>query len=79
MSLESTVSIAKVGTKSLRTTVPEGIVAFMGIKEGDKLEWTMDIQNNERVSIVLKKKSVEKAQRARLTMKEKFDQKVSFR
>lgn len=78
MSLISSVGIAKIGTRSLRTTVPEGIVAFMGIKEGDKLEWKMDIQNNERVSIVLKK-SVDKAQRARLTMKEKLDQKVSLR
>jgi bifunctional DNA-binding transcriptional regulator/antitoxin component of YhaV-PrlF toxin-antitoxin module len=79
MSLISSVGIAKIGTKSLRTTVPEGIVAFMGIKEGDKLEWTMDIQKNERVSIVVKKKSVDKAQRARLTMKEKLDQKVNLR
>lgn len=55
MSLESTVGIAKVGTKSLRATVPEGIVAFLGIKEGDKLEWKMDIQKNERVAVVKKK------------------------
>lgn len=57
MSLESTASIAKVGTKSLRATVPEGIVAFLGIKEGDKLQWKMDIQNNERIAVVQKKKS----------------------
>jgi len=55
--LESTVGIAKVGTKSLRATVPEGIVAFLGIKEGDKLEWKMDIQNNVRIAIVRKKGS----------------------
>ena len=55
MSLESTVGIAKVGTRSLRATVPEGIVAFLGIQEGDKLQWKMDIQNNERVAIVNKK------------------------
>jgi len=55
MSLESTVGIAKAGTRSLRATVPEGIVAFLGIQEGDKLQWKMDIQNNERVAIVNKK------------------------
>jgi hypothetical protein len=55
MSLESTVGVAKVGTKSLRATVPEGIVAFLGIREGDKLQWKMDFQNNERVAIVNKK------------------------
>jgi len=55
MSLESTVGIAKVGTKSLRATVPEGIVAFLGISEGDKLEWTMDIKDNERIALVKRK------------------------
>jgi hypothetical protein len=56
MSLESTVGTAKVGTKSLRATVPEGIVAFLDVKEGDKLQWKMDIQGNERVAVVAKKK-----------------------
>ena len=56
MSLESTVGIAKIGTKSLRATVPEGIVAFLEIKEGDKLQWKMDIKDNERVAIVSKGK-----------------------
>jgi threonine dehydrogenase-like Zn-dependent dehydrogenase len=80
MSLESTVGIAKVGTKSLRATVPEGIVVFLGIQEGDKLQWKMDVQNNERVAIVRKKKMDKDDSRlARLTMKEKLDQKVSFR
>ncbi len=54
MSLDSTVGIAKIGTKSLRATVPEGIVAFLGIQSGDKLEWRMDIQNGERIVIVRK-------------------------
>jgi len=59
MSLESTVGIAKIGTKSLRATVPEGIVAFLGIQSGDKLAWTMDIQNEERIVIVRKAKPPE--------------------
>jgi hypothetical protein len=56
MSLESTVGIAKVGTKSLRATVPEGIVAFLGIREGDKLEWKMEIINDVRVAVVTKRR-----------------------
>ncbi len=56
MVLESTVSIAKVGTKSVRATVPEGIVSYLDIQAGDKLEWRMDTQNNGRVAIVTKKK-----------------------
>jgi len=56
MSLDSTVGIAKTGTKSLRATVPEGIVAFLTLQEGDKLEWKMDIHKDERVAVVRKKK-----------------------
>jgi len=56
MSLSSIVGIAKLGTKSLRATVPEGIVVFLGIEAGDKLEWQMDLQNGERVVIVRKAK-----------------------
>lgn len=55
VSLESRVGIAKAGTKSLRATVPEGIVAFLNIQVGDKLEWKMDILNNERIAIVRKR------------------------
>jgi len=54
MSLDSTVGVAKIGTRSLRATVPEGIVAFLGIQVGDKLDWQMDFQNGERVVIVRK-------------------------
>ena len=55
MGLESTVGVAKVGTNSVRTTVPEGITEFLEVKAGDKLEWKMDIRDNERAAIVTKK------------------------
>ena len=54
MSLKSTLGIAKTGTTSLRATVPEGIVAFLDLKAGDKLEWKMEIVENKRVAIVKK-------------------------
>ena len=56
MSLASSVGIARTGTKSLRATVPEGIVAFLELQSGDKLEWKMEIINGERVAIVRKLK-----------------------
>ncbi len=59
MSLESTVGLARPGTKSLRATIPEGIVAFLTLNEGDQLEWRMEIINNERVVIVRKAKQLE--------------------
>jgi uncharacterized protein YijF (DUF1287 family) len=55
MVLESTVSIAKIGTNSLRSTVPEGIVSYLDVQAGDKLEWRMENLNNERVAVVSKK------------------------
>lgn len=54
MSLKSTLGIAKTGTTSLRATVPEGIVAFLDLKAGDKLDWKMEIIDSERVVIVKK-------------------------
>ncbi len=54
MSLKSKVSVARPNSKSLRATVPEGIVAFLELKKGNKLEWKMDIKNGERVVVVRK-------------------------
>lgn len=54
MSLKSKTTAARPGSTSLRATVPEGIVAFLNLKEGDKLEWKMEIEQNERIVIVKK-------------------------
>jgi bifunctional DNA-binding transcriptional regulator/antitoxin component of YhaV-PrlF toxin-antitoxin module len=54
MSLSSTVGIAKLGTKSLRATVPEGIVEFLDIQAGDKLEWTMEIEKGKKIAKIKK-------------------------
>lgn len=56
MSLESKVSIARPQSKSLRATVPEGIVAFLELEKGNKLEWKMEIIEGERVAFVRKVK-----------------------
>jgi antitoxin component of MazEF toxin-antitoxin module len=56
MTLESTVNVAKAGTNSLRATLPQGIVSFLNLKPGDKLEWVMDDKNNQRIVTVSKKK-----------------------
>jgi bifunctional DNA-binding transcriptional regulator/antitoxin component of YhaV-PrlF toxin-antitoxin module len=60
MSLKTKASVARPGSRSLRATIPEGIVAFLDIKEGDKLDWRMDIQNGERVVVVKKIKGESK-------------------
>jgi bifunctional DNA-binding transcriptional regulator/antitoxin component of YhaV-PrlF toxin-antitoxin module len=60
MSLESTATSARPKTKSLRATIPEGVVAFLNLESGDSLEWVMDIDKNERIVIVKKKRSEKK-------------------
>jgi hypothetical protein len=58
MSLDSTVGLARPETKSLRATIPEGIVAYLGLVAGDKLDWTMDNgPNGERIVTVRKSKT----------------------
>jgi hypothetical protein len=54
MSLKSKLTEARPGSPSLRATVPEGIVAFLELRESDKLEWKMEIINGERVAVVRK-------------------------
>ena len=59
MSLDSTVGLARPQTKSLRATIPEGIVAYLGIQAGDKLDWTMENdKDGERIIIVRKSKVI---------------------
>jgi len=55
MSLESKVSVARPNSKSLRATVPEGIVAFLNLKAGDKLDWKMDIDDDGKRIVVVHK------------------------
>ena len=46
-------------TRSLRATVPEGIVAFLDLQAGEKLDWKMETMNGERVVIVKKAPELE--------------------
>lgn len=55
MSLQSTVTPAKIGTKSVRATIPEGIVAFLGIESGNKIDWKMEVTGNGERFVIVKK------------------------
>lgn len=55
MSLQSTLSNARTGTTSLRATIPEGIVAFLNVKEGDKLDWRMEVDKDGERLVIVKK------------------------
>ena len=63
MVLTTRIALAKAGTKSLKSTVPEGIAEYLQLKDKDELEWNMDIQNNERIAIVRKKNGLDKSTR----------------
>lgn len=56
MDLESSVASARKESKSVRATIPEGIVAYLRLEVGDKLEWEMDMKGKDRVVIVKRKK-----------------------
>jgi hypothetical protein len=61
MSLDSTVGLAKSGSKSLRATVPEGIAIYLELGVGDKLQWKMSSdENGERTTVVRKAKPINK-------------------
>ena len=56
MSLETTANSAKKDTKSLRVTIPEGIVVYLDLKNGDKLEWKMKTVDGKLTALVRKAK-----------------------
>ncbi len=66
--------ITKNRNKISKSVSPKGIVSYLEIEVGDKLEWRMDSKNNERVAVVSKKrfktpKSLEEALDTRVKKK----------
>jgi hypothetical protein len=68
MTIMTRVSAAKKGTKSLKTTIPEGITEFMELSDKDELEWKMHVQDSNRVAIVQKKSFANSVEQARHAM-----------
>jgi bifunctional DNA-binding transcriptional regulator/antitoxin component of YhaV-PrlF toxin-antitoxin module len=46
------VQLAQVNSKSLRTTIPAGIVRQFGIEEGTDLEWGIEPRDNQLLIVV---------------------------
>ncbi|MFL6431080.1 MAG: AbrB family transcriptional regulator [Nitrososphaeraceae archaeon] len=53
----ATIGKASSNYASLRTVVPLPIIRQWNLKEGDKLDWSWEVQNNEMVVIVRKVKA----------------------
>ena len=72
MVLLTKVASAKKSTKSLKTTIPEGIAEYLEISDKDELQWKMDMQDNQRVAVVNKKsKEKDSIELARYSIKQK--------
>ncbi|MFW6121656.1 MAG: AbrB/MazE/SpoVT family DNA-binding domain-containing protein [Petrotogales bacterium] len=56
---ETTLTRANVSSKSLRTTVPMGIIKQFDLREGDRLSWRIDIKDEKLVIIIEPLKEVE--------------------
>jgi len=54
--LQSKPALARPNTKSIRTTIPEGIVVFLELDLSDTLDWKMETINGERVALIKKAK-----------------------
>ena len=53
----TTLAKASSNYASLRTVVPMPIVRQWSLKEGDKLDWSWEVQNNEMVVVIRKVKA----------------------
>jgi hypothetical protein len=58
MSAITTVGEARPKSKSLRVTIPNGIVMYLDLASGDEVEWKMDsLPDGQRVAKMRKAKS----------------------
>jgi len=59
LALLTRIASAKKGTKSLKTTIPEGIAEFLELSDKDQLEWKMQFQDEQRIVLVKKLNTLE--------------------
>ena len=52
MKLKTKIAIAKTGSRSLKTTIPEAMVYYLNLKQGDIAEWEMETFRGKRAAIL---------------------------
>jgi len=58
MSATTTVGEARPNSKSLRVTIPNGLVMYLDLKAGDEVEWKMvNLPDGTRVAMMRKAKT----------------------
>lgn len=57
MSTTTTVGEARPNSKSLRVTIPTGLVMYLDLKAGDEVEWRMEsLPTGQRIAMMRKAK-----------------------
>lgn len=57
MGLTTIAALAKAGTKSIKVTIPEGIVEYLELEPGDEVEWKMEnLKDGRRIAMMRKAK-----------------------
>jgi antitoxin component of MazEF toxin-antitoxin module len=52
----TTITYARPNSQSLRVTVPQGIAKHFNLKEGDRLDWTIEARDSKLVIIITPKR-----------------------
>jgi len=52
MGFKTTIAKASTIANSFRTTVPAGIINQFNLKEGDKLDWSIEIKESKLIIVV---------------------------
>jgi len=52
--MESTTSLNRLGSNSLKTTIPAGVVNALKIKAGDKVVWNLEAKEGIIIAVVKK-------------------------
>lgn len=55
MNVESAVNTARPGTRSLRTTIPEGVVFYLDLNDGDKVQWEKITVGDDTLAVIVRK------------------------
>ena len=52
--MKSKLTLGRVGSPSIRTTIPEGVVSALKLKAGDEIEWEIEMSHGALVAVIKK-------------------------
>jgi bifunctional DNA-binding transcriptional regulator/antitoxin component of YhaV-PrlF toxin-antitoxin module len=60
MGFKTTIAKASTISNSFRTTVPAAIINQFNLKDGDKLDWTLQVENGKLIIFIVPEKITDK-------------------